>query len=226
MHSVFIKWLSRWWVLKKSNVCVFIIQTSGLHCAKKNCQNFLYLLSTLVDCRWGSLVARQICRQYSTSVFFSDESPFVSVQLWIGITAGFGGGGGVHTSCVNRREIAKITMWCSLMHNTTIIPFVWNRLTISSYLGVIELYAFSNYHLELSSSSMRHHLTISTSWEDALVTQCLAGGSAEECHLPTLLGHWTLCLCSCGVMQRTLGVRSEKTIFSSWMHVSVLLWLL
>lgn len=130
MHSIFINWLSRCWVLKKSNVCLFILQTSGLHCTKKNCQNFFYLLSTLVDCRWGFLVARQICRQYLTSVFFSDEAPFVSVQLWIGITAGLGRG--VHTSCVNRRKIAKINMWCSLMHNMTIIPSsVWNRLTIS-----------------------------------------------------------------------------------------------
>jgi len=97
MHSVFINWLSRWRVLKKSNVCLFIIQTSGLHCTKKNCQNFFYLLSTLVDCRWGSVVARQICRQYSNSVFLSDESPFVSVQLWTGITAGLGGGGASYT---------------------------------------------------------------------------------------------------------------------------------
>ena len=109
MHSVFINWLSRWWVLKKSSVCLFIIQTLVCTIQRKS-QNFFCLLCTLVDCRWGSLVAQQICRQYSTSMFFSDETPFVSVQLWIGITARFGGRGGIHTSCVSRRESAKINM--------------------------------------------------------------------------------------------------------------------
>jgi hypothetical protein len=49
----------------------------------------------------------------------------------------------------------------------------------------------TSYHLELSSNSTRHCFTTATSEGDTLITQCLADGSAEECHFCALLGHWT-----------------------------------